>query len=196
MLCDSSVELRLFCLAEMDRHRDEHVVRDGPASRLGQILLVDDRPDQLAQHGLAAIGPCGRGAQPQAQGGQAVEGALVLDRSRQVVNLIVNDQPITVADLLHVNPGAIVGRHRDGPDFLPTIAEHAGVEAEACANAALPLVHQVAQRGHHQGGRPMLRHQGHGDFGLPGSGRLHHDTPAARPFPRIDRRLLIGPERR
>ncbi len=83
-----------------------------------------------------------------------------------------------------------------GQTLLPTVAEYAGLEAEALPDAALPLVHQVAQRGDHEGGRLLPGHDGQGDLGLPGAGGLDHDTPAARALPRVDRRLLIGPERR
>ena len=75
--------------------------------------------------------------------------------------------------------------------------EHAGVEPEALPDAPLPLVHEVAERRDDEGrdacgGRRWPER----DLGLSGAGRLDDHAATARALPRLNGRLLVGPERR
>ena len=91
--------------------------------------------------------------------------------------------------------GAVVGGDRDGPDAEDVVADDPGVVAQAGEDAAVPLVHQVADRRDHQRAGGSLGHDREGDLGLAGSGG-HDDAAAPRTggHPGRDGGLLLGPQ--
>ena len=180
----------------MDRHPDHAVVGERPALGLRDLLPEGDGPYELVQQPVATVGARRGGREPEAQGRQAVEGALVKARPRQVMGLVEDHEPVAVADLPHVDPGTVVGRDREGPHLAPPVPEHAGVEAQPLADPPLPLVHQVAERRHDQGRDAVARDDGQRDLGLAGAGGLDDDAPAPCALPGRDGRLLIRAQRR
>ena len=82
---------------------------------------------------------------PSRRGARAVEGARG-GSGRAVMGLVEDHEAEAVADLLHVNVGAVVSRDRDRPHLAPPVSEHAGVEPQALPDPPLPLVHEIAER--------------------------------------------------
>ncbi len=113
-----------------------------------------------------------------------------------MVRLVVDDEAVPVADLLHVDVGAVVGGDRDRPDLVASIAQDPGVEAQPLLDPALPLVHQVAQRHDDQRRDAVAGDQGQRDLGLARTRGLDDDPPASGLLPCLHRGLLIRPQHR
>jgi hypothetical protein len=111
-----------------------------------------------------------------------------------VVLLVEHQQAEPAADPGHVNAGAVVGRDGDGADAEHVVADDAGVVAEPFEDSAVPLVHEVADRGDHERRDLGLGHDREGHLRLARAGG-HHDDAVARGEPGIQGGPLLGPER-
>jgi len=77
----------------------------------------------------------------------------------------------------HVDVGAVVRRDRDGLEIHQSVADDAGVVAQRRQDAAVPLVHQIANGRDHERGDLRPRHDRKGHLRLARS-RGHDDLAA------------------
>ena len=80
--------------------------------------------------------------------------------------LVEHDQSELIAEPLHVDAGAVVSRDRHRVNSKDVVANDARIVAESLVDAAMPLVHQIANGGDDQRADREFGHDGECDLGL------------------------------
>ncbi len=138
--------------------------------------------DQGVQVGVPAVEPLRRGGEAQTLGSGAVQGGGTRRSTGEVMALVEDQQAESVSEPVHVQGGAVVGGHGDRPDAGQAVAEDPGVVSQSLANAAPPLVHQIANGGDDERGDRHVGQDLQGDLRLAGPGRHDDDAlPLGKP---------------
>ncbi len=118
-------------------------------------------------------------------------GDVLIPLRTEVVNLVENNEPEPVAELVGTQIRGIVGRHSHRLDALLAAAKPADRGLKFGFEFALPLFEQVDRRNDDQ--RRLLTggHRCKGDYGFAGSGREFEHATAVAVEPRVEGILLV-----
>ena len=153
----------------------------------------DDGTDEAVEQVVSPVRSFQGGGEPETEGGQAHLRGVTEAGSRQMMDLIEENEAISMTPVLDMEVGAVIGGGCHLPQIVGTAAHEADTGfAEMLAEQLVPLVHQVDGGGDHETGAAGSTDSHDAHLGLARTGGQNDDAPLAGGVPGIDGSGLVG----